>query len=352
MRLAALILVLLASACSESASPPNDVGPPYRISGGTMGTGWMVLVPRRHVEATDLAHLTDLIQSELDQVNDEMSHYQGDSELTRFNEANTTNWFPVAAGFADVVQLAKEVHDQSRGAFDVTIAPLIDLWGFGAPQDDERKKAVPTPDEIVAAQARCGTARLEVRHSSPAIKKTLADVQMNLSAIAKGHGVDRVGALLDGRGITDWFVEIGGEIRVKGRKLADTPWRVGVESPSALVRPGRRATERTLPLEDRAIATSGDYRNYWTADGIRYSHTLDPRTGAPVRHGCASVSVISDTCARADAWATALLVLGPDEGLKLAEARGIAAMFIVRSPGGGVAGKVTYASRATTTFPH
>jgi len=299
---------------------------PLRLEGRTMGTWYSVRLASPPA-GLDLRRLHADIEARLDRVNGWMSTYRRDSEISRFNRHAGTDWFPVSAATARVVETALTVSALSDGAFDVTVAPLVNLWSFGP---ETREPRVPSEEEIARRRARVGYERIEVRDDRRALRKKRPDVTIDLSAIAKGFGVDQVAELLEEAGIVHYLVEIGGEVRARGVKSDGTAWKIGVEKPL----PGRREVQRVLAIGDRAVATSGDYRNFFEADGKRYGHTIDPRTGRPVEHALGSVTVVDDTCMAADAWATALMVLGPAKGHDLAVDRGLAAMFQIRSERG------------------
>ena len=222
-----------------------------------------------------------------------------------------------------MLEAAREISDRSGGAFDVTVGPLIELWGFGPSGSISDR---PDPHAVRAALERVGYRRLEIRRAPPALRKD-RDISVDLSAIAKGHGVDRVAALLRASGCSDFMVDIGGEVAARGVNPAGRAWRVGIEVPDPdLV----GAVQRVVTLRDTGVATSGDYRNFLDLDGVRYSHTVDARTGRPVDHRLASVSVVHESVMWADGLATALNVLGPDAGFELAEREGVAALFLIR----------------------
>jgi thiamine biosynthesis lipoprotein len=229
---------------------------------------------------------------------------------------------------ATVVEAAAQLSRESAGAFDVTVGPLVNLWGFG-PQSDTATPTAPGDDAIARARQRVGFDKLDVRLDPPALRKR-ADVYVDLSAIAKGHGVDRVTERLLGAGCSDLLVDVGGEVRGIGRSANGRIWRVGVETPD----PGQLGgIERVIVLDDVAAATSGDYRNYREVDGQRFSHTIDPRSGRPAAHALASVTVLHPSAMWADGYATALDVLGPEAGFELAERLELPALFIVRQDG-------------------
>ena len=257
----------------------------------------------------------------LDRIEGRMSHYRVDSELSRFNRARTTGPQAMSAETLGVVAEAQAVSRASGGAFDVTVGPLVDAWGFGPPG---RAPAAPDEGSLAALRARVGFDLLELDRAAATLRKRNADVVIDLSAIAKGYAVDAVSSLLVDSGYGDHLVEIGGELRGAGTNEEGAPWRVAVERPV----PGAPAAQRIVPLTDAALATAGDYRNFYDLDGRRVSHTLDPRTGRPVTHGLLSVSVIAERCSLADARSTALNVLGPEAGYALAAEQGWAALFV------------------------
>jgi thiamine biosynthesis lipoprotein len=287
-----------------------------------MGTYYRVTVVSLP-EAVTEGELREKVEECLRGIEGRMSTYDPASEISQFNRSADTGWFPVSDQTATVVAAALEIFVESEGAFDVTVGPLVDLWGFGPSGKVER---VPDAESIERARAETGAGELEVRLSPPAIKKARVELRIDLSAIAKGYAVDSVAAVLDALGAVGYLVDIGGEMSAAGEKAAGVPWRVAIESPIA----NQQGIQRRMVLADGAIATSGDYRNFFERDGERYSHEIDPRTGRPIRHGLALVSVLAPSCMRADAWATALIVLGEARGRELAERVGLAAFFVVR----------------------
>ena len=286
------------------------------------------------------AALQDRVDDLLADINASMSTYDPGSELSRFNASSSTDWYGVSAELANVVAAAQGVAEASGGAFDITVGPLVNLWGFG-PGDSSG--VPPSPEQVSAAKLRTGYGKLEVRLSPPALRKSEPDLYVDLSAIAKGYGVDRVAALLDAAGIENYLVEIGGELRARGLNFRRKPWRIAVERPD----PAGRTVQQVVALGDAAMATSGDYRNFFESGGTRYSHTIDPATGRPVTHDLASVTVVGADAMHADALATALLVMGPDRGLQFAQASGLAALFISRT-GTGFETHVTPAWHGTS----
>lgn len=296
----------------------------HHTAGRTMGTEYRVTWAGG---AGCTSALSERLGAELRRVNLQMSTYLPDSELMRFNRGPAGKWLPVSPELADVVALALELSHLSDGAFDVTAGPLVNLWGFGA----EERPGLPTEEKIKKAAGRVHYEGLEVRASPPALRKHSPDLYVDLSAIAKGHGVDRLAGLLEKQGCGDYLVDIGGEVRVRGRNPQGGLWRVGIQTPGLDDPAG---VEEVLVLSRGAIATSGDYRNFRLVEGVRYSHIIDPRTGWPVRQGMASVTVVADRAALADGLATLINVLGPGAGLAFAENRQIAALALIRRQGG------------------
>lgn len=288
-----------------------------------MGTTYSVkLVPSAGMPS--LPEISQKIEAELESVNAQMSTYRQTSELSRFNSQTSTDWIDVSPDTARVVQLAGEISEISSGAFDVTIGPLVNLWGFGA---EDRPESVPDEEQIEQRRRRVGFQKLQARLKPPALRKSQADLYVDLSAIAKGHGVDRIAQVLDALQITNYFIEVGGEIRTRGTRQDGLPWRVGIERPDEKTRGDAQAI---LLLVDQALATSGDYRNFYERDGTRYAHTIDPRTGYPCQLEIASASAVADSCALADAIATTMMVVGVEQGLQLAEKNSWAVLLIAR----------------------
>jgi thiamine biosynthesis lipoprotein len=321
-----LFIAALSACAAGCGTAPNKSIPaaeePLVITGPTMGTEYTIKLFNVSQNLTE-AELKSGIESMLDKINDAMSTWQDDSELSRFNHSGSSDWFEVSPDTAEVVAEAIRVHETTDGAFDVTVNPLLKLWGFG-PYD--RPEYVPTAEEIAAVQIDVGCENIKVRRDPPALRKSRPKVQIVLSGIAKGFAVDRVVEWLDEQGVSACLVEIGGEVRAHGTKPDGQPWVIGIEKPT----PGERSVQKVVELSNRAMATSGDYRNYYEQDGRRYSHTIDPRSGKPIAHRLAAVSVVADSCMTADAVATALMVLGPDEGYNLAVERDWAAYLIIR----------------------
>jgi thiamine biosynthesis lipoprotein len=297
------------------------------LGGQTMGTTWSVkLVVARH---HDLHPIHAGIQQALDTVVAQMSTWEPDSDISRYNRAEAGSWQHLPEGFAEVMHAALDIAQASAGAFDPSVGPMIALWGFGAHAGAQR---VPTPVDIETARARSGWTRLQWRDDTRELLQP-GGLALDLSGIAKGYGVDVVHRDLRARGIAGALVEVGGELFGYGHKPDGQPWRVLVESaPEEDDASG--LPPRVLALDGLAVATSGDRWHRFDADGQRYSHTFDPRLGRPVERAAAAVSVIADDAMHADAWSTAFTVLGPEHGIALADAQGLAVRFLARTADG------------------
>ena len=278
------------------------------LTGETMGTSYR-LVLSEQLNKSESATLQSNVDQALNQLEDQMSTWRPDSELSRFNSSASTDWIPVSHDTAFVVSQAKRIWKISDGAFDPTVAPLIKLWHFA---EDAGEQTLPSDADVEQARAAIGFAEIDVRLDPPALRKKRPELQLNLSAIAKGYAVDVVSKLLTDRVPGGHLVEIGGEMRSIGRKADGSSWTAGIETPDALP----RQIHAALRLDDQSLATSGDYRNYFEVAGQRYSHTIDPATGRPVTHNLTSVSVLAEDCLTADALATAIEVLGPERGME------------------------------------
>lgn len=321
--------IALVQWADPSSAPAQESSGPRQIRefrGKTMGTTYMVKVAGS--DDVDDQTLRFAIDGELRRVNDQMSTYLKSSEISSFNQSTSTDWFEISPEFAEVVAAAQSISEKTSGAFDITVMPLVNAWSFGTTQ---RSRSVPAAETIRQLLQTIGYQKLEVRTDPPSLRKSIPELQIDLSSIAKGHGVDRVVAKLAELGANDVFVEIGGEVRTSGDKPGGA-WKVGIQLPDA-------ASDTVMiahPMlrndtAGNAMATSGDYRNVFTVDGKRYSHTIDPRTGAPVEHDLASVTVVAKTCMEADGWATALNVLGRDAGLAVASDNDLSVLLVSRS---------------------
>ena len=333
------LFAFMALTCAAACTTPLP-NPTWTLDGEAFGTRWTVQIrgPEKDSDRVRAA-----IEAELDAVDRSMSNWRPDSELSRLNASDSTDPLPISDPLARVLESALRVHEQSRGAFDITVGPLLRLFGFGP--GGNLDQPAPSSGEFEATRSLVGSDLLSVERESggrAVVHRQIPDVEMDLSGIAKGYAVDRVSAALTELGLTEHLVEVGGEIQARGE------WTAGVQDPS-----GGLATRihRSFPLRDLGMATSGGYRNFRAADGEEdrfWTHILDPRTGRPVERRSGSVTVLADSCLEADAWATALYVLGPDAGRELAEARGLAAFFLTVNPDGTVAEAASSAFAAET----
>ena len=311
------ILALLFVAGRQEPRPET-----LQLSGPTMGTTFHVTLVAPTAGQPAEAVTAD-IQQTLVRINALMSTWDPQSEISRFNASTSTDWFPISSETLTVVAEAQATSRLTDGAFDITVGPLVDLWGFG-PSD--RPPGVPDADELAATRSFVGHERLEVRADPPALRKSDPRLRIDLSAIAKGYGVDQVAAVLDTHGYTDYLVEIGGEMRLAGHNDRGQQWQIAVEQPL----PDQRSVHRVFGATDTGVATSGDYRNFFQIGEERYAHGIDPRTGRPVPWTLGSVTVLAESAMRADALATALMILGPDDAMALARSENIAALLLVR----------------------
>ena len=305
-----------------------DLAAPHEFAGPTMGTTWTVKLVAPSLGRQDRARIAEAIEVQLQRVNALMSTYDPESELSRFNRHGSGEPFPVSRETLEVFRIARAVSELSDGAFDVTVGPLVEAWGFG---ETGRVPSPPSQSELGELRERIGYRRVTIELDAARLRKAHPETVCDLSAIAKGYAVDRVAEALGALGYTDFLVEVGGELRASGRRPDGDPWRVAIEAPD----PAARRANAVVELRDLAMATSGDYRNFYESEGRWISHLIDPRTGRPIDHGLASVTVLHRDAVWADALATALVVLGPEEGWRVAEREGLAAHFIVRRPDGG-----------------
>ena len=308
------------------------------VGGLTMGGTWSAKLPRLPVSVS-AAELEAAAGALLDRLEGQMSTWRPESDLSRFNRYHGTDWFPVPRELAEVVAAAGRVSEQTGGAFDVTVGPLVNLWGFGADQAAGRAGVVPSEEAIAGARAHVGYRLLESRLSPPALRKADPAVYADLGGIAKGYAAGAVAEYLDSLGATDYLVAVGGELRARGLSHLGRPWRAGIETPT----PDVRRVLRQVELRDASLSTSGDYRNFFDAGGRRYSHEIDPRTGRPAENAPASVSVVHPSAAYADAMATALMVLGPERGYDLAVRLDLSVLIVTRGEG-------RFDARATPAF--
>ncbi|WP_340617550.1 FAD:protein FMN transferase [Xenorhabdus entomophaga] len=314
-----LFSVVLLAACG---------GPEQQnLNGQTMGTYYSV----KYV-ADSSSSAPENLQKEIDrlleEVNDQMSTYRPNSELSRFNQSREVNKpFPVSAATAKVVKEAIRINQLTDGALDVTVGPLVNLWGFGP---EGRITKAPTDEELANRRVWTGINNLSVKGNS--LIKSIPELYVDLSSIAKGYGVDVVAEYLESQNIKDYMVDIGGEVRTSGNNGKGNPWRIAIEKPSDSGM--AQSAQEIIEPGNMSIATSGDYRNYFEQNGVRYSHTINPKTGRPITHNLVSITVIAQTCMSADGFSTGLDVLGPEKGMEVAEKLNIPVFMIVKTKDG------------------
>ncbi len=317
--------LLLLGSCAEPKTLPIRI-----ISGTTMGTRFTVKILNPNDQQSTLSYeeLEIEINKLLQEVNRQMSTYIPNSELSLFNRYHETDWFPISRDLAIVLNQSLSVSKISRGAFDITVGPLVNLWGFGP---EENESAIPDDEEIKRRMLQIGYKKIAVQLSPPSVRKDIPEIYCDLSAIAKGFAIDKIAEYLESLNFENYLVEIGGEVRAKGYNHLREPWSVGIQSPYDAA-----DVPNVIKLRAGSVATSGDYVNYFEKDGVRYSHTINPRTGKPIAHKLASVTVLHRSCMVADAMATAINVLGPVEGYEFAVQNKLAVFMVVRAQGGFV----------------
>lgn len=313
--LGTLVVVLVLAGCTSQQ--PETV----RFGGQAMGTSYSVIYQLDSGDGVDQAR----VDSVLDALNLSMSTYIDSSIISRINaSSDTTQWYDLDSHFLRVMDRSMELYDQSGGALNPALGPLIDAWGFGA----EGPRATPDDEEIEALRPVVDFSRFSVDAGRMALKKGIAEAALNFNAIAKGYGVDVVGELLESAGIENYFVEIGGEVRTRGHHPDNRPWRVGIERPAENMLAGR-TVQQVVNLLDASMATSGNYRNYIERDGERFAHIIDPVSGRSQTTSMLSATVIAPDCMTADAWATAFIVMGLDLAMEVVEADSTVEAFFI-----------------------
>lgn len=307
------------------------------LHGPTMGTSYTVKIAHLPNSITEV-ELSRGVAAILEQLHTAMTTYSTTSEIARFNANQSIDWFPVSSDVCKIVAEAQRISRLSNGAFDITVAPIVNLWGFGpSPQ----RTTPPSTIEIQTALQKVGYKHLYVRCEEPelppALRKDRTDISIDLSAIAQGYGADRVADYLDELQIKHYLVDVGGEMRGRGVNAQGMLWRIGIEQPVI----NERQVQRIIQIKDCAVATSGTYRNFFEANGKRYAHIIDPSTGSPIAHSLVSVTIVTQSATIADAWATAISVLGPERGFELLLREKIAALLIVQEGGGQLIEKAT-----------
>lgn len=314
-------LMLLAACNDASTRPQTD------IEGKTMGTFYSVKVSGTLTESKQ--QLQQEIDTLLEQANDDISTYRPDSVLSRFNQNPSADPQPIPRGMADIILTAQRIGRDTGGAMDITVGPLVNLWGFGP---DKRVVKVPSQQQIDAARSQIGLQYLKLLSDSRGewLQKDLPGMYVDLSTLGEGYGVDQLVRLMARKGITNYLVSVGGAVSSRGVNGQNQPWRVAIQKPTDR----ENAVQALVDLQGYGISTAGSYRNYFEQDGQRYSHVIDPVTGRPITHKLVSVTVIAPTALEADGWDTGLMVLGTEKALKLAEEKGLAVYLITKTDDG------------------
>jgi thiamine biosynthesis lipoprotein len=295
------------------------------FGGPTMGSTYSIKYVR-HNGIPGPAEVRQQVEKILSEVDQQMSTYRSDSDIERFNDLPANSCQPMPASILQLVRVGEQLSTDSDGSFDLTVEPLLNLWGFG-PQ--ARNEKVPSAEALAQVRQRVGHGHLRIE--ADRLCKD-APVEVDFNSIAAGYAVDRIAAQLTAMGIDSYLAEVTGELKAAGKKLDGSPWRVALEEP----RDDQQVAERVIAVDGYGVSTSGDYRNYFEQDGRRYSHTFDARTGAPVEHTLASVTVIHPSALMADGLSTLLLILGPQRGWDYAEKHDIGAFFVMRTDTGFV----------------
>jgi thiamine biosynthesis lipoprotein len=310
------------------------------LTGETMGSAYNV---KLDASGHDVDSLAEVVDAELQAVDARMSLYRPDSELAALNAAPPGVAVPLSPPLFAVLAAAQEVSRWSHGAFDVTVAPAVESWGFGV----RKHRRLPALADVAAQRSDIDWRALQLDPARRTAEKARGGLRIDLNGIACGYAVDRAASALDALGVAHYMVEVSGEVRARGVNAAGQPWQIGVEEPDAAPRRARHI----VPLANAAMATSGDYRIYYEHTGRRFCHEIDPVTASPITHALCSVSVVAADSMRADALSTALIVLGPERGFALAEASGVAAHFIERVGPGRFADRMTSAFAALGARP-
>lgn len=315
--------VVLTGCDNAPVSAPSDTTPPAVLEGKTMGTVWRVSVI--NVEPERLETLQQKIQLQLDADDQLLSTWKPDSALMRFNHSQSTTLWPVNEAMADIVTEALRIGAKTNGAMDVTVGPLVNLWGFGP---DKQPVTNPGDEQIAAARARTGLQHLTVisRAGQQYLQKDIPDLFVDLSTVGEGYAADHLARLMEQEGISRYLVSVGGALVSRGMNGEGKPWRVAIQKPTDR----ENAVQAIVDINGHGISTSGSYRNYYELDGKRISHVIDPQTGRPIEHTLVSVTVIAPSALEADSWDTGLMVLGPEQAKEVVREQGLAVYMIVK----------------------
>jgi len=314
----------LLAACDSSTPSVKPAAPAATVlEGKTMGTFWRVSI--MNVDARRADELRGKIQSQLDADDQLLSTYKNDSALMRFNLSNSTSLWPVSEAMADIVTEALHIGYKTNGAMDITVGPLVNLWGFGPTKQPEK---IPDQAQIDDARGRTGLQHLTVinQYGQQYLQKDIPDLFVDLSTVGEGYAADHLAALMAQEGISRYLVSVGGALVSRGLNASEKPWRVAIQKPTDT----QNAVQAVVDINGHGISTSGSYRNYYELDGKRLSHVIDPQTGRPIEHNLVSVTVIAPTALEADTWDTGLMVLGPEKAKEVVRQEGLAVYMITR----------------------
>lgn len=328
MRIFSFLFIFILCLSCDSSRKTSD-SQIVSVTGETMGTYYSVKIALNSnvssIKTIQSSELKKDIEIQLAKINQIFSTYLKNSEISQLNTLDNSKELKLSKQMLELLIVAKQIHSQSEGAFDPTIAPVVNRWGFG-PLKNQNK---PTPEEIATLMRSVGMDKFIINKNT--IRKKTTATQLDFSAIAKGHAVDLLtNYLKNQKGFQNVLVEIGGEVRAIGSKQ-NQKWAIGIEKPTESLGGG---IQKIIPLKNQSVATSGSYRNYIKYGDQIFSHTIDPQSGFPVSHKLISVTVIAPKCAIADAWATALMVMGPEKGLKFADKEGLLAYFLIKTDEG------------------
>lgn len=322
--LSALLLAFMLAGCKESVMPENKA---HVLQGKTMGTVWRVSMTG--VDQTRAEKIRTMIEQQLSQDDQELSTWKSDSVLSRFNQYRGTAPQPVSENMADIIIQSLRIGEKTHGAMDITVGPLVNLWGFG-PQQQPVK--TPSARQVQIAKSQTGLQHLTViqKHSGPLLQKTLPELYVDLSTVGEGFATDHLARLMEQLGISNYLVSVGGAVLTRGLNAQGKPWRVAIQKPTDR----ENVVEARVDLQGHGISTAGNYRNYYELEGKRISHIIDPSNGQPITHKLVSATVIATTALEADAWDTGLMVLGPEKARQVALKENLAVYLITKDEQG------------------
>ena len=327
LRTMLLGVVILLAGCDNTSAPATPKAQVTVLDGKTMGTFWRVSVVG--IDQNRAENLRQKVQTLLDGDDHLLATWKSDSALMRFNQSQSTTPWPVSEGMADIVTESLRIGQKTQGAMDITVGPLVNLWGFGP---DKQPVKTPTQAQIDAAKARTGLKNLTVinRAGQQYLQKAIPDLYVDLSTVGEGYAADHLARLMIEEGISRYLVSVGGALVSRGMNADGQPWRVAIQKPTDR----ENAVQAIVDINGHGISTSGSYRNYYELDGQRISHVIDPQTGRPITHKLVSVTVIAPTALEADGWDTGLMVLGTEKAQQVVREQGLAVYMIMKEGDG------------------